>query len=338
MTYAKHTNATLQDIAAAAGVSRSTASRALNDSPRISKATKQRIREIARAQGFVPNARGRALATGKSETVAILITEPLNEFFSDPTYGAYVRGITEQLSESSYLPALLQASSEQERARVLRAAERRAFDAIINISPYEGDELLESLTHINIPTVLCGQLAENTYDHVFSSVFSDDYEGARLAAQAIADKNRAHCVAILGPKDNPAVPERVRGYQDVLGSRLDPEAVVYTGWTASDGFIATRQLMQTHPQLDAVLAGSDRIAAGALEALAELGKRVPEDVSVVGFDNHPIATHTTPQLTTVHQPLQEEGVIAAKMALEMIDGSPARTEVLHMSLVERQSH
>ena len=110
MTVAKRNRVTLADVAKAANVSRSTASRALNNSPRISRETTARIKKIADSMGFIPNAQGRALAVGRNETIAILITEPLDELFDDPTYAMFISGITEKLSESSYLPVLLQAS------------------------------------------------------------------------------------------------------------------------------------------------------------------------------------------------------------------------------------
>ena len=337
MTIAKRASVTLADVAEAAGVSRSTASRALNDSPRISDATKQRISEIAARIGFVPNAQARALAVGRAETIAMLVTEPLYELFTDPTYGVFLSGITERLAESEYLPVLLQASSAHERERVQRHLERKSFDAVIDISPYEGSELLDVLRDLAIPTVLCGQLDGHPYERVFSTVYSDDFAGAQLAANAMKERGRRHCVAIVGPMENPASIDRVKGYRQVFGDALDDGHVVFTGWGASDGFTAMRRMLELHPGLDGVLAGSDRIAAGAIEALQANGFAVPGDVSVIGFDDHPIAQTPTPRLTTVHQPLHEEGRLAADIAMRMIDGEAPSTTVLDMELIRRDS-
>lgn len=337
---------TIADVAAAAGVSRSTASRALNDSPRISEKTKRLVRQVADSIGFVPNAQARALAVGRSETIAMLVTEPLPELFADPTYGVFLGGITERLSESEYLPVLLQASTTHERERVRRHFERKSFDAVIDISPYTGSELLDVLRTLRIPTVLCGQLEGRPYEHVFSTIYSDDVIGARLAAQALRDRGRTHPVAILGPKDNPASTDRVAGYREVYGETLGEHDVVYTGWGASDGFTAMLRLLDDHAHdvpgspespIDGVLAGSDRIAAGVIEALQGRGFAVPDDISVIGFDDHPIAGTTTPRLTTIHQPLYEEGRLAAHTAMRMIDGAEPETIVLPMTLVERES-
>ena len=232
MTQPVRTAPTLAEVAAAAGVSRSTASRALNDSPRISEETKKRVRAAAKEVNFVPNARGRALAVGRTEIIAVLVTEPLSELFSDPTYSEFLSGITEELSESSYLPVILQASSTHERNRAREHFERRSFDAVIDVSPYKGSELLEVLRELGVPTVLCGQLEGHPYRDVFSTVYSDDEEGGRFAALAMKGRGRKDIVAVLGPQDNPAVVDRLRGYRAVLGEDLPDANVIYTGWNS----------------------------------------------------------------------------------------------------------
>lgn len=328
---------TLHDVAQKAGVSRSTASRALNGSKRISRQTTQRVKDAARALGFVANAQGRALAIGRSETISILITEPLDELLSDPTYGAFLRGISEELSHTSYLPVLMQASSAFERKRVQTHLEQHTVDAVINISPYEGMELLESIQNQHLPAVLCGQLQNNPYTTVFSNVYSDDVEGAAMAAKAMQKRGRKQIAIILGPADNPAVPDRLEGYLSIYGAGLDESRIVYTGWDESSGYSAISHLLDLDISIDGLLAGSDRIAAGAIAALASRNLSVPDDVSVIGYDDHPIAAQIKPRLTTIHQPLLEEGRVAAQLALAMINGEEPSTKILHMRLINRES-
>lgn len=328
---------TLHDVAQKAGVSRSTASRALNGSKRISRQTTQRVKDAARALGFVANAQGRALAIGRSETISILITEPLDELLSDPTYGAFLRGISEELSHTSYLPVLMQASSAFERKRVQIHLEQHTVDAVINISPYEGMELLESIQNQHLPAVLCGQLQNNPYTTVFSNVYSDDVEGAAMAAKAMQKRGRKQIAIILGPADNPAVPDRLEGYLSIYGAGLDESRIIYTGWDESSGYSAISHLLDLDISIDGLLAGSDRIAAGAIAALASRNLSVPDDVSVIGYDDHPIAARIKPRLTTIHQPLLEEGRVAAQLALAMINGEEPSTKILHMRLINRES-
>ncbi|OZG63436.1 transcriptional regulator [Bifidobacterium lemurum] len=337
MSIAKRGSVTLADVAEEAKVSRSTASRALNDSPRISEETKRHVREAARRIGFVPNAQGRALAVGRTETIAVIVTEPIDELFADPTYSAFLGGITERLTESAYLPVLLQASRPSERERFRHHLERRAFDAVIDISPYKGSEVLDSMRDLNIPGVIVGQMDDQPYEGIFSIVFSDDFEGAQLAAQAVAERGRTRPIAILGPADNPASTDRLAGYRQVFGEALGDERVRFTQWDSSAGFASMMEMLNLTDDFDAVLAGSDRIAVGVMEALRQSGIEVPEQVSVIGFDDHPLSKDTTPPLTTIHQPLYEEGQIAADLAMRMIDGERPSTVVEHMRLVERES-
>ncbi|MFF8916229.1 LacI family DNA-binding transcriptional regulator [Streptomyces sp. NPDC015032] len=328
---------TIADVAREAGVSRATVSRAINDSDLVTAETKRAVQEAITQTGFVMNARGRALATGRAETVGVLITEPLDELFDDPTYGRVLRGVTEGLAGSGFLPLIVQASSEPERALALRSFSRRSVDAVIHLTPYRGSDLLGSLAGTGLPVVLCGQLVNSPYKGIFSAVYSDDVRGARLAAQRVVAAGRRQVAAVLGPADNPATGDRRRGYEEVLGDRLDPSRVVHTGWDSAGGLSATAHLLESHPDIDAILAGSDRIALGALAALHAAGRRVPEDVAVVGFDDHTIAASASPPLTTIAQPLAREGQLAAQLALEMINGASPRTEVLEMHLVPRLS-
>lgn len=328
---------TLHDVAQKAGVSRSTASRALNGSKRIGRQTTQRVKDAARSLGFVANAQGRALAIGRSETISILITEPLDELLSDPTYGAFLRGISEELSHTSYLPVLMQASSAFERKRVQTHLEQHTVDAVIDISPYEGMELLESIQSQHLPAVLCGQLQNNPYTEVFSNVYSDDVEGAAMAAKAMQQRGRKQIAIILGPADNSAVPDRLEGYLSIYRGGLDESRIVYTGWDESSGYSAMSHLLNLNISIDGLLAGSDRIAAGAIAALVSRNLSVPDDVSVIGYDDHPIAARIKPRLTTIHQPLLEEGRVAAQLALAMINGEEPGTTVLHMRLIKRES-
>ncbi|MCT6920114.1 MAG: LacI family transcriptional regulator, partial [Bifidobacteriales bacterium] len=304
---------------------------------RISRQTTQRVKDAARALGFVANAQGRALAIGRSETISILITEPLDELLSDPTYGAFLRGISEELSHTSYLPVLMQASSAFERKRVQTHLEQHTVDAVINISPYEGMELLESIQGQHLPAVLCGQLQNNPYTTVFSNVYSDDVEGAAMAAKAMQKRGRKQIAIILGPADNPAVPDRLEGYLSIYGAGLDESRIIYTGWDESSGYSAISHLLDLDISIDGLLAGSDRIAAGAIAALASRNLSVPDDVSVIGYDDHPIAARIKPRLTTIHQPLLEEGRVAAQLALAMINGEEPSTKILHMRLINRES-
>lgn len=333
----KKASVTITDVARVAGVSRATASRAFNDSPAVTAATKAKVAAAVIETGFVMNAQGRRLATGRSQAIAILVTEPVDELFSDPTYGVILRGISERLSDTAMLPMLLQASTPLEHERAIRHFSNRSVDAVIDITPYVGGVMLEALRNQSLPVVLCGQLNDDPYEGIFSIVYSDDIEGARIAAHAMTERARGSLGVILGPEDNPAATDRLKGYRDVIGKDLDDSRVIFTGWDENSGFDAATVLIDRHPGLDGILAGSDRIAVGAMAALAAAGRSVPHDVSVIGFDDHALAARAQPPLTSVRQPLREQGRVAAELALRMIEGDAPETIVLHTELVRRAS-
>ena len=298
---------TIADVARAAGVAPSTVSRVLNDSPKCTQETRDRVVRAVEKTGFVVSRRGRALAVGRSEAIALLFTDPLEELFTDPTYARLCHGIVSRLADGPNLPMILEAATGAERERVVEHAGRGAVDAVIVMTPYEGDGLLDRLRELGLPVVLCGQLEGDPYRGVFSSVYSDDVDGAALAARALVDAGRTDVVCVMGPVGNPASADRIRGYRRVLGRRMGDDRVVHTGWDQLGGHRAVRALLEGGARFDAVLAGSDRIAVGAIEALREAGRDVPGDVSVVGFDDHLLASQYSPGITTVHQPLREEG-------------------------------
>lgn len=338
MTRSTGGKATISDVARAAGVSTATVSRALNDSSKVTEATKKKVEQAVRSTGFVMNAQGRALAVGRAESIGILVTEPLDEIFVDPTFSVILRGISEALAQTPFLPVIVQASTEFERERALRHFQRRSVDAVIDISPYTGDEVLEALSTMSLPVVLCGQLDDPRFEGVFSNVYADDEEGARIAGKAMLDRGRRRIGAILGPEDNPASVDRLVGYREVLGDALAPDGVVFAeAWDAAAGYAAARQILAKVPDLDGILAGSDRIASGVLDELEVRGISVPDTISVIGFDDHAVAQATTPPLTTVRQPLREEGGVAAQIAIDMIEGAHPRTVVMHTELIERDS-
>lgn len=333
----KRPSVTIGDVARVAGVSRATASRALNDSPAVTQSTKDRVRAAVAETGFVMNAQGRALAVGRSESVAILMTEPLDELFADPTYASVLRGINDGLAETPNLPVIMQAWTDAEHQRAVRHFERRSVDAVISITPYIGLDMLDALRTTRIPVVLCGQVANDPYQGVFSTVYADDILGARLAGEAMVARGRRKIAIINGPLENPAAADRLVGYRESLDHLFRDDLTVSTGWDGGSGFEAARGLLAAHPDIDGVLAGSDRIAGGVLTALEIAGLGAPEDVSVIGFDDHAIAAAMAPPLTTIRQPMHQQGRLAAQLALEMIDGAPPRTVVLPMELVERSS-
>ncbi|WP_161512770.1 LacI family DNA-binding transcriptional regulator [Actinomyces howellii] len=332
--------ATIADVARLAGVSKATVSRVLNGSSRVAPGTRRAVEEAISAAGYVESWQAKSLATGRAGAVGVIITEPFDEVYTDPTFAAVLRGVHDRLVPTPLVPVLLQATSEAERAKAVRFLERRGADAVIHLTPYVDDGLLPQLEAQGLPTVLTGRV-EDAVRRGMSSVYSDDVLGAAMAARRAAEQGRRRPLVVVGPPDNPASRERVEGYLSVLGAGStggdSTPVVTFGGWDETSGERAVRGALSQGARFDVVLAGSDRIARGALTALGDHHLSVPRDVAVIGFDNHPVSAQTTPALTTVEQPLRQEGRTAVELALDLLEGGAPRLEVLPMRLVVRDS-
>ncbi|WP_198684026.1 LacI family DNA-binding transcriptional regulator [Brachybacterium sp. YJGR34] len=329
--------ATMRDVARLAGVSKTTVSRVLNGSSLVTEETRTRVEEAMRRAGYVVSYQARSLATGRSDAVALLVTEPFEDMWTDPTFASILRGTYSALSATPLTPLLLQASSAAEQAKVRSLLEQGVVDGIIHLTPYVDEVLLEHMASMNTPAVLCGRLPGDPYAGQFSTVYADDVIGAQLAAQQLAEDGRRHPIALLGPRDNPASADRLAGYRNVLGAALPAERVVFGGWDERTGEQSLAAFLADGAEIDAVLCASDRLAVGAIDALRAAGRRVPEDVAVIGFDDHPLAAQADPPLTTVAQPMVSEGEVAVSLLRDLLDGGTPRTEVLEMELRRRES-
>ena len=336
MAVSRPKKVTIRDVAAHAGVSHMTVSRVLNGAATVTAEREQAVRRAIAETGFTASASARQLATGTAEAYAVVLTEPIDELLTDPTFASVLKGITDGLASTPVVPVLFTMATSQERAKGLRMFKRGTVDAVIHISPYVDDGMLDELQAAHIPVVLCGQLDGRRYEGIFSSVYSDDVLGSSLAAEHLLARGATRVAAIMGPADNPATPDRVEGLRRVLAGRLLPD-ISYVDWDTPAGYRAGAALAESGAVFDAVACGNDRIAVGVLQALREHALRVPEDVLVIGFDDHPVAAMATPTLTTVHQHFWQQGKTAVALAAEMVAGGPPRTVLLSPEVIDRES-
>lgn len=327
----------IKDVAALAGVSRATVSRVLNGTAVVSPETALAVQRAVDATGYTINAQAQALALGRTNTIGVLLTEPFDELYEDPTYSSIMRGITDALAETQMFPVLFQAYTPSEREKAFRIIKRGAVDAVIHLSPFDDPEGLATLATSRIPVVLCGQLLDIDYSDRFSCVYADDIEGAEIAAWHIADLGRSTIGLIMGEKDAPATRDRLIGYANVLGDKIADDRVIFGGWDQITGARGIEELLQRDPRIDTVICGSDRIAAGAMEFLHARGIEVPRQIAIIGFDDHRVASQTSPTMTTIAQPMNLQGRKAAELALDMLAGGAPQTVVLEMELKKRES-
>ncbi|HST65242.1 MAG TPA: LacI family DNA-binding transcriptional regulator [Mycobacteriales bacterium] len=314
---------TLEAVAALAGVSRGTVSRVINDSPQVSPRARDAVRRAIDELGFVPNRAARALVTQRTDSVALVVSESEERFFAEPYFASIVRGISSALTGSGMQLLLAVAQSPAEREQLENYLTGQHVDGVLLVSLHGIDTLPARLESRGVPTVLGGRpLGERPA----VCVDADNRGGARQAVAHLVARGRRRIAAIRGPQDMAVGQERHTGYLDGLaeaGLDADESLVEPGDFSLESGAAAATALLERRPDLDAIFAASDPMAIGVLRVLRAAGRRVPEDVAVVGFEDSPTAPHTEPPLTTVHQPVEDMGREMVRLLLERIAGAPA---------------
>lgn len=326
---------TLESVAAAAGVSRATASRVLNGSPRVSEAARTSVLAAAETLSYVPNGAARMLVTRRSDAVAFVVCEQEEVFFSDPFFATVLKGAHRVVVRSGRQVLFVVVADDGDRRRLERFAAGGHLDAAMFLSVHADEPVPARLAALGLPVVLAGRPPAGVGDDLFH-VDTDNVEGGRLAARRLLERGCRRPVAVTGPVDMSGGEDRLVGFREVLrenGVQLPTTHRQSGGYTVDGGREATARLLARVPDLDALFAANDLMAVGALGALREHGRSVPEDVAVIGYDDIPLAAVTTPALTTVRQPLVELGHRMATALVATLDaaagrGGPARPEDL----------
>jgi DNA-binding LacI/PurR family transcriptional regulator len=311
---------TLEAVAALAGVSRGTVSRVINDSPQVSPKAREAVRRAIDELGFVPNRAARSLVTQRTDSIALVVSESEERFFGEPYFAAVVRGISSALNGTGMQLLLAMAQSPSERDQLEHYLTGQHVDGVLLVSLHGIDTLPELLESRGVPTVLNGRPLGTP---AAAYVDADNVGGARQAVEHLAGTGRTRIATITGPRDMTVGLDRLSGYRDGLrdaGLTVSDDLVGVGDFSLGSGERGMTALLTRCPDLDAVFAASDPMAIGAMRALRAAGRRVPEDVAVVGFDDSPSALHTDPPLTTVHQPVEEIGREMVRLLLARIAG------------------
>lgn len=323
---------TLEDVAARAGVSRATASRVVNDDPRVRESARAAVAAAIAELGYRPNRAARSLVVREPDSVSVLIHEPDERIFADPFFGGLLRGVGQRLSQTSLQMVLLMGDPERDSARMVRYLRGGHTDGVIVVSAHRSEELMCALVETRLPTVFVGRpLAD---PDTFPYVDVDNREGGRLAARRLVERGCRRIATISGPGDMAAGIDRLAGWREVLGEAgLATDLVVPGDFTASGGARAMQRLLEVAPDLDGVFAASDLMAAAAMSELQAAGRRVPDDVALVGFDASAAAGMTRPPLTTVSNPVSQMAVRATDLLLRRMEGQQVEPEILPTRLV-----
>lgn len=327
-------SATIEEVAAAAGVSRSTVSRVVNGSTAVSPEALAAVQAAIERLNYVPNRAARSLASRQTHAIALIVPEDTTWFFGDPFFAAIVAGIAGALGGSDYLLNLLIAR-EDPGDRMTSFVRNGGVDGALIVSHHIGDEHVDRIADA-VPVVFGGRPAHRRdTDYV---VDVDNVAGAGAAARRLIDLGRTRIATITGPLTMLSAADRLQGFREALAdARLTPFAEEEGDYSETSGAEAARRLLAGGAP-DAVFVASDLMARGALGVLRRAGLRVPEDVAVIGFDDSAVALTTDPQLTTIRQPMYVQGETMARVLLShLAGGAPERVTILPTELVVRGS-
>jgi DNA-binding LacI/PurR family transcriptional regulator len=329
---------TIRDVAREAGVSYATVSRVLNGREWVSPEAVRSVREAIARTGYTANQHARSLATGKSGSIAFLLTEPQHLLFSDPNFSVLLRGVAQSLSDRELTLILMIAATPDERGRAVAYLSGGHVDGVLLVSPHAGDPLLSQLVQAEVPIVACGRVLG--FEQVISSVAADDRSGGRSAVEHLIAAGCRRIATITGPQDTSGGVDRLQGYTDALlahGLEVEPARIAHGDWSRESGAAAMRTLLSQAPDLDAVFVASDAMAAATLPVLREAGRGVPGDVRIVGFDDSGLAATLDPPLTTVHHPLERIAEEMVRLLTDVVAGRTPLSITVPTTLVLRSS-
>jgi DNA-binding LacI/PurR family transcriptional regulator len=338
-TRARRNGTTLEEVALRAGVSRATVSRVVNGSPKVSPDVRRAVEAAVSELGYVPNRAARSLVTRRSGSVGVVITEPTGRLFSDPFFPRLLRGISGALSARDLQLVLLMPSGLEETERTAGYLTGGHVDGILLVSLHGADPLPDRLANAGVPFVIGGRPLRAP---AASFVDVDNRGGSRSAVEHLLAGGRRVVATITGPTDMGAGVDRLAGYREALadaGIPADASLEAAGDFTLEGGTAAMERLLAARPDIDAVFAASDLMASGAMAVLEAAGRRIPQDVAIVGYDDSPVAASVRPRLTSVRQPIEEMGHEMARLLVDAVKGADPvqRRVILATELIRRAS-
>lgn len=325
---------TLEDVAKVAGVSRATVSRVVNGGNLVAAQTSKSVRQAIEKLGYQPNRAARALVTRRTGAIAVIVPESDDRVFSDPFFPQAYHGALQGFNGSDVQVVLVMAPPGEDAARMVRYLESGHVDGAIIVS-HHGPSLARSLAQAPQPVVFVGD--PETPGVCFVDL--DQLSAAQTATRHLIQAGARRLATITGPMDMTAAVQRQKGFDDAMAAAgLTPVARVRGDFSAAGGRAAALQLLAEAPDLDGLFVANDLMATAAIRVLKDGGRRVPDDVLVVGFDDSPAALQSNPSLTTMTNPPSELARIAAEMLIALLAGGrPESPVILPSELVRRGS-
>ena len=330
------TNVTIKDVAKKAGVSISTVSRVINDSKPVTDEVKQKVLDVIKETGYVPNPLARSLVTKKSQLIGVIVPEVSDSFVSE-----LVNGIEEVAKMYDYDILLANTySNKEQELKSINLLRAKQVEGIVMMSWKVDEEHLEYIQNCRVPAVYVSKTARN-YDVYSVSISNTDatYDMTKY----LIDKGHKKIAFMMTSEDDTALEaERYLGFEKAMQDNalnIDKSLVKNAGTTYKHGYDKMKEILDEGNVPEAVFVTGDEAAIGALNAICDAGYRVPEDISIAGFNDAKIASMYRPKLKTVHQPLYDMGAVAIRMVIKMIDKEVLENKKVELpyKIVERES-
>lgn len=333
----KKTVHTISDIAKLAGVSKSTVSRALNNSPLIGEETRERIQSLARKYNFQINVPAQRLSLKQSHTIAFVTHAYHKDFSVADLFGLEIMGgISQGLYAQGY-DLLMVHVNPHETDWAHQYLDTGRVDGFILMTSTRKQYHIDALLEMEAPFIVWGAPPP---DARYCSVTGDNLNGGRIATEYLVRQGKERIAFLGGPREELEVQHRFAGYQDALlasGRTVDAALVAYGDFSNTSGAAAMEELLTRVPGLDAVFVNSDLMAIAAMDVIREHGRRVPEEVAVVGYDDLSLAGHSNPPLTTIRQNIPLAGRMLAENLIRYLDTGSVTNITIPVELIVRKS-
>lgn len=326
----------IEEVARVAGVSKSTVSRVINDEQYVSAKAREAVHAAIAQLGYSPNQAARALAGNRANAIALVVSEPTGRVLSDPFFAGVLRGVHGELA-GRHIQLLLMMSQPADTDDLVTYLSSGHVDGALLVSLHGEDPLVPMLAEIGLPVVSGGRPLGTTS---VPFVDADNFTGGLEAARHLVSLGRKRIGTVAGPKDMAVGADRLSGFRRGLSeAKIAGDLVAHADFTPESGAQAMERLLRKAPELDAVFVAADIMALGALQVLHAHGKRIPEDVAVIGFDDSVFASSATPPLTTIRQDVEELGRTMTWRLLAELAGEAGLPPslLLSTSLVVRSS-
>jgi DNA-binding LacI/PurR family transcriptional regulator len=328
---------TLEDVARVAGVSRSTVSRVVNGKATVAPALRKSVEKAIAAMGYVPNLAARSLVTRSTGSIALAVSDmSAGQIFFDPFFGRVVNGVTQTVRPRSVQLVLALVDDEPSRRQLLSFLRQGHVDGVILVSTHADDPLPAELARAKVPAVLAARPPEPL---PLSFVEVDQRAGVFLAVDHLVALGHTRIATVTGPLDSSSGRERLAAFRERLAHHdLSESGCAEGDFTQVSGAAAMRTLLERAPDTDAVFVASDLMALGAVTVLHRAGRRIPQDLALVGFDDSSIALACDPPLTTVRQPVEAMAAQLAELLLEqIISPQYPQSRIFQPELIVRES-